>query len=231
MLEWLLKRKDLKLGDRLSGRARMVSTGTGGLLGGTHVASNLGWRPVEALAVGDQVLTFDHGMQPITALYRETLVTGADTMGALRAPVYIPADALNNRAPMWVMPDQGLLVESDVIDAQFGDPFAVLPACTLDGYRGISRVRPGERMELVLPRFAQDQVVYVEAGALGYCPAERDILDFAFDKMDEAYRVLSVGDARALVVDMMAEDDRIEQGMSGVPFPIRTDGFDPMDLR
>lgn len=228
MLEWLLKRKDLKLGGRGAGNTRMVSTGTGGILAGTHVASNLGWRPVEALAVGDQVLTFDNGMQPITDLYRETLVTGDGAVSALRAPVFIPVDALFNRAPMWVMPDQGILVESDVIERQFGDPFAVVPACTLDGFRGITRVPPGARMELVVPRFEHDQVIYVEAGAMGYCPTNRDLLEYAFDVPNDTYNVLSVGDARALLVDMIDEDARAAEGP---PFPITPDLFDPLDMR
>lgn len=228
MLEWLLKRKDLRLSDRLSGQTRLVNTGSGGLLAGTHVASNLGWRPVEALAVGDKVLTFDHGMQPITELYRETSVTGDGAVSSLRAPIYIPADALNNRAPMWMMPDQGVLVESDVIERQFGEPFAVVPACTLDGYRGISRVPPATRMELVLPRFADDQVIYIEAGALGYCPVQRDLLDYAFDRQTGSYRVLSVGDARALVIDMIAEDQQLVEGL---PFRLDPDAFDPLDMR
>lgn len=227
MLEWLLNRKDLKLGDRLTGNARLVNTGSGGLLAGTHVASNLGWRPVEALAVGDQVLTFDHGMQPITSLYRETLVTGNRAQSSLRAPMHIPADALYNRAPMWVMPDQGVLIESNIVERQFGDPFVVVPACTLDGYHGITRVLPGSRMELVLPRFADDQVIYVEAGAMGYCPADRDLLDFALDMEKSAYRVLSAGDARAMVVDMMDEEAAEAQDM---PFRIDPDAYDPVDL-
>lgn len=228
MLEWLLKRKDLRLSDRLSGQTRLVNTGSGGLLAGTHVASNLGWRPVEALAVGDKVLTFDHGMQPITELYRETSVMGEGAVSSLRAPIYIPADALNNRAPMWMMPDQGVLVESDVIERQFGEAFAVVPACTLDGYRGISRVPPATRMELVLPRFADDQVIYIEAGALGYCPVQRDLLDYAFDRQTGSYRVLSVGDARALVIDMIAEDQQLVEGL---PFRLDPDAFDPLDMR
>ena len=32
---------------------------THGLMAGTRVASNLGWRAIEALTVGDKALTFD----------------------------------------------------------------------------------------------------------------------------------------------------------------------------
>lgn len=213
MLDWLFKRMDGALGDRLSGNARLVNTGTGGLLAGTHVASNLGWRPVEALAVGDQVLTFDHGMQLITGLVRDTLVAGSGAATSLRAPVYIPADALYNRAPMWVMPDQGVLIESDLIEHEFGDPFAVVPACALDGYRGIERVRPGSRMELIRPQFTEDEVIYVEAGAMAYCPAEIDLLDYGTAAQEGIYRVLSASDARTLIVDMIAQEEQLQSAM------------------
>ncbi len=215
MLDWLFKRMDGALGDRLSGNARLVNTGTGGLLAGTHVASNLGWRPVEALAVGDQVLTFDHGMQVITGLQRDTLVAGSGAVTALRAPVYIPADALFNRAPMWVMPDQGVLIESDLLEQQFGDPFAIVPACTLDGYRGIERVRPGARMELIRPQFSGDEVIYAEAGAMAYCPAEIDLLDYCEAAQQGLYRVLSASDARTVIVDMITQE---ENSHADLPF-------------
>ena len=41
---------------------------THGLVAGTNVASNLGWRAVDALSVGDMVLTFDNAMQPIVEI-------------------------------------------------------------------------------------------------------------------------------------------------------------------
>ena len=38
-----------------------LATLSHGLMAGTRVASNLGWRAIDALAVGDKVLTFDNG--------------------------------------------------------------------------------------------------------------------------------------------------------------------------
>ncbi|WP_241525652.1 Hint domain-containing protein [Pseudophaeobacter leonis] len=61
MLDWFQKRMNPEFDLTIP----PVSVGEGGLLAGTHVASNLGWRPVEALCAGDKVLTFDHGMQTI----------------------------------------------------------------------------------------------------------------------------------------------------------------------
>ena len=50
-----------------------LTAATHGLMAGTRVASNLGWRAVEALAPGDLVLTFDNGMQPIAEVRRSSI--------------------------------------------------------------------------------------------------------------------------------------------------------------
>ena len=73
----------------------MGAAGTGGLVKGTRVATELGWRPVDAVAAGDLVLTFDRGMQPVVAVRRRFL---AD-LGAASWPLSVPAGALGNCAP------------------------------------------------------------------------------------------------------------------------------------
>lgn len=200
MFDWFQKRS----GSSVEPHLPMVSVGQGGFMAGTHVASNLGWRPVEALTVGDEVLTFDHGMQPVVELGRETLLLSEEPLDAMLCPLLVPRDALNNRVPMYLMPDQGVLIESDLVEDVQGDPFAIVPACALDGYRGIQRLHPGARMELIVPRFARDQVIYLEAGFLGYAPAQRDLV--ADPTGEELYSVLSHKDARDLVLAMIANE-------------------------
>lgn len=198
MLDWFQKRR--APGQELT--IPPVSVGEGGILSGTHVASNLGWRPVEALCAGDQVLTFDHGMQTIVEMQREVVALEDGMIDPARCPMHIPRDALNNRVPMWLMPDQGVLMESDLIADHQGDPFAVVPASTLDGYRGICRLHPSEPLQLVTPRFEQDEVIYLEAGLLGYCPAPRDLLTIGVDYQQDMYRVLPIDEALELVSAM-----------------------------
>lgn len=205
MFDWITKRKAVPMASAMSTEYPMVSTGQGGFIAGTHVASNLGWRQVEALSVGDSVLTFDHGMQVITEMHRETMLAPEGDLPAAQCPLLVPQDALHNRTPLWVMPDQGVLLESDLAVDAMGDPFVVVPACALEGYRGIHRACPGERFELVMPRFAQDEVIYLEAGLLGFSPTPSNILDTAATE-DGLYRVLAQDTARELVVKMMAED-------------------------
>ena len=200
MLDWFQKRSN----PFSEGAAPMVSVGQGGFLAGTHAASNLGWRPVEALTVGDQLLTFDHGMQPLVEVRRETVLVGEGDVDPVFCPLLVPQDALNNRVPMYLMPDQGVLIESDLVEDAHGDPFAVVPACALDGYRGIRRLHPGERMELIIPRFARGEVIYLEAGFLGFAPMQGDLLNGA--AAPEFYNVLSAAEARDLVLAMAAAE-------------------------
>jgi len=207
MLDWLLKRSQTPLGQVANSGFPLVSVGQGGFLAGTHVASNLGWREVEALAVGDKVLTFDHGMQGIVELQRETILPGEGELDPARCPLLVPRDALMNRVPLWLMPDQGVLLESDLVEDAQGDPFAVVPACTLEGYRGIRRMHPGAQLDLVTPRFGQDQVIYLEAGLLGFSAAPRNLMCGRVFSEESAYRVLPPEEARGLVLSMIADEE------------------------
>ncbi|HBS49525.1 MAG TPA: hypothetical protein DEA05_05275 [Rhodobacteraceae bacterium] len=47
------------------GGAGTLITGNARLLDGTRVATRQGWHPVETLCLGCEVLTFDHGLQPV----------------------------------------------------------------------------------------------------------------------------------------------------------------------
>ena len=202
MLDWFQKR--LSFGAELS--VPPVSVGQGGFLSGTHVASNLGWRPVEALCAGDKVLTFDHGMQTVVEMVRESVQLEAGEIDSSRCPMHIPRDALNNRVPMWLMPDQGVLMESDLIEDHQGDPFAVVPASTLEGYRGICRLHPDNHLQLITPRFEQDEVIYLEAGLLGYCPAPRDLLTIGVELQEDIYKVLPIAQACELIAAMTTSE-------------------------
>lgn len=189
-----------------------LNTQTHGLMAGTRVASNLGWRAVEALAVGDLVLTFDNGMQEITEIRRMTFWTDAPDTPPAQWPVIVPAGALDNRAEMTLLADQGVLVESDTADDMYGDPFAVLPAHTLVGVRGIHRAAPAAQIELIAIYFAQEQVIYAESGALIHCPKNMVALD-AFLETDtgKGYDVLDMDDA-SLIADCLTFEDKATGG-------------------
>lgn len=185
---------------------------THGMMAGTAVASNLGWRAIEALAVGDMVLTFDNGMQEIVEIRRMTFWSDAPDTPRAEWPVIVPVGALDNRQELTLLADQGVLVESDAASDIYGDPFAVVPAMALDGFRGIYRTAPQQQIELIAIYFAEEQMIYAEGGALVHCPANTTALDafIAADAM--AYDVLGPLDAAYLTARMGLEDQVLATG-------------------
>lgn len=180
-----------------------------GLMAGTHVASSLGWRAVDAIAVGDEVLTFDNAMQPVVEIRREVKWSDFAVIPASRWPVTIPAGALGNRRDLTVLHDQGILVESNAANDPLGDPFAVIPAMALDGSRGVHRVPPQHQVEAVTLFFEQDQVIYIEGGTLAYCPRPGDLVSDDLEQTPSLYDVLSLHDS-AFLVECMVEEDKMD---------------------
>jgi hypothetical protein len=185
----------------------VLITGQSGFVTGTCVASNLGWRAVEALSVGDKVLTFDHGMQTIMDIQRETMVAPDQMTLPLLSPILVPEGAMNNRKDLWLMPDLGMLVESDAATDALGDPFAVVPARSLKGLRGIRSAPSSVRLEITTLSFAQDEVVYVEGGMLAHCPRPRSIMTEAAEDNEGLYDVLDMHSALSLVECLIEEDN------------------------
>ncbi|MCX7567035.1 Hint domain-containing protein [Sulfitobacter sp. F26169L] len=185
-----------------------IATLSHGLMVGTRVASNLGWRAIDALAVGDKVLTFDHGMQEITEIRRAHVWLDAPGTSETFWPVIIPVDALGNREELVLLPDQGVMVESDAAQDMHGDPFAILTAHSLVGLRGIRRRQPLQRVELIAVYFADEEVIYAEGGALIHCPRDMSTLDKFLEAGTASYSVLS-GEQAEELVDMMYFEDQM----------------------
>ena len=179
---------------------------THGLMAGTRVASHLGWRAIEALAVGDQVLTFDNGMQEIVEIRRKVFFLDAPETDRAAWPVNVPAGALGNRDALTLLADQGVLIESDAAADVHGDPVALVPARTLEGVRGITRSAPAQQIELIAVYFAAEQVIYAEGGALIHCPTRATPLDIMMRETQMTYDVLNQDDAAFLVDAMVIED-------------------------
>ena len=182
-------------------------TGQTGFVAGTHVASNLGWRRVETLRAGDVVLTFDHGMQTVRDIQHDVLYRRGSLLPLAQKPILLPKGALNNRQELWLMPDQGLLVESEIAGDILGDPFVVVPARALTGFRSITAAKPDDELPIVVLGFDTDEAVYVEGGLLAYCPYPRDILNDATVDSAQSYKLLPLKAARHLVRCLIDDDD------------------------
>ena len=137
-----------------------------GITSGTRIATAKGWRKVEHVAVGDQVLTFDNGPQEVIAITRATQFVQPGAAPEFAHPIDVPAGVLGNAEPMVLLPEQNVMIESDEAEALCGDPFALIPAKALVGYRGVERFRALRPFEVVTLHFANDEVIYAEGGAL-----------------------------------------------------------------
>ncbi|MFC3615705.1 Hint domain-containing protein [Lutimaribacter marinistellae] len=210
MFEWLERRavQDRReempspIGDGL------LITGHTGLMAGTQVASNLGWRAVEELRVGEKVLTFDNAMQTVTDIQRDRLVLPECELGEDHLPIHVPEGALYNRCDLWLMPEQGMLIECDAVHDAVGEPYAVVPARLLCGLRGIDRGRPAHALEVVTLAFARDEAVYVEGGMLAYCPRPVALFPGGDDVGRGLYERVD-GRAGRFLMKCLREDDDI----------------------
>ncbi len=180
-----------------------------GLMAGTLVATELGWQPVDDLRTGDRIVTFDNGMRPLKAVRVSTLWTAEQDAPANVWPMHVPARALGNREAIQMMPEQSVLIESDEAQDLFGDPFMLVAAGVLDGFKGITRVPPQREVTVVALEFEGDEVVYVNGTLLVYCPADRiEMVASAEDMMRTGtnghYQRLTDTQGRRLVAAMHA---------------------------
>lgn len=141
-----------------------------GMIAGTLVATDMGWQPVEDLQAGDRVVTFDNGMRPLRSVGISTLWTAASQAPRAVWPLLVPERALGNRTALTLLPEQAVLIESDQAESMFGDPFTLVTAASLEGYKGISRVPPSREMKVVTLQFADEEVVYANGTTLVHCP-------------------------------------------------------------
>ncbi len=186
-----------------------AGAGAWGILNGTRVATEFGWRPVEAIAEGDLVLTFDGGALPVVVVERHVIWCKAEAANRDAWPLSVPAGALGNGEEMLLLPDQAVVIESDAAEDMYGDPFVLVAARTLDGVAGIAPVVPPPRLEVVTLRFAREEVVFANFGALFLCRAADDDIMAAVRKRD--YPVLGQREAERIARDTAAAPPRAQR--------------------
>jgi hypothetical protein len=142
-----------------------------GFAAGTDVATATGWRPVEELAAGDQVLTFENGPQTLRAVQRGRLWRGAAPCPLPLWPLFVPEGAIGNSKPLTLLPEQSVLVASELAASLYGDPFVLMPARLLRGQLGIRAVPPDTEVEMVMPLFDAPEIAFANGAALISCPA------------------------------------------------------------
>ncbi|MQQ06903.1 hemolysin [Epibacterium sp. SM1979] len=105
---------------------------------GTLIRAVNGDVPIEALRIGDQVITADHGAQPI----RWIGATSVPAVGPL-APVVFAPNAIGNKRRLAVSPQHRMLVQGADVSLCFGEDQALLPAVHLVNGRDITRQTGG----------------------------------------------------------------------------------------
>lgn len=175
---------------------------TTGMIAGTKVATRIGWIGIETIRPGQEVLTFDAGLQTVVAVTRHALIT--NTSDTESWPLHVPAGALGNCKDMTLLPHQPVLFESDLAEEMTGDPFALIPSLSLVGLRGITQMRPEKWIEVIQLHFARDEIVFANIGALFLCRAASDLIS---DTAASPYEVLSMDIAEDLVDCLMFDDE------------------------
>ncbi len=141
--------------------------GAAGVLAGSLVETEAGWRPVETLSRGTRVATYDGGFRSVARVERHHVWPATETK-----VIHVPGGALDNCAEFSLLPGQYVLVTSKVAEEVLDRAGALIPASALVGYRGIRQrnlLRPVEVLSLC---FASEEIVYVNSGALIHCAAE-----------------------------------------------------------
>lgn len=173
-----------------------------GILVGTAIATSFGWRPVEAICCGDMVLTFDHGFRSVAGVCRVLLWDGRGTCPAALRPVRIDANVLDNTQDVVVLPEQGIMVESDAAVDHRGDPFAVLMPRSMEAYGFADCVEQSQPIEAIVLEFEDDEVVYGQSGLHFHIPAAGDL----FEETNPAlqYKVLNTEETFEVLEDLDA---------------------------
>lgn len=107
---------------------------------GTLIATPGGERPVEELCAGDEVLTADHGAQPLIWAGASRLTGSA---AAANAPLCIPPGAFGRNQParaLQVSPAHRVLIGGSGVELATGDSEALIPANQLLGWNGIAQM-------------------------------------------------------------------------------------------
>lgn len=137
-----------------------------GLFASTPVATDDGWIKAGRLVAGDRVLTFDGGPREILSLTMQTI---SPSVPHAAWPLRVPKGVFGNSNDILVLPEQGLMLESDLAEELYGEPFVTMPAHALEGWHGIVRVRPPQEAVVQLV-FERADLIFAGRDMLLTCP-------------------------------------------------------------
>ncbi|MDH5452154.1 MAG: Hint domain-containing protein [Paracoccaceae bacterium] len=147
---------------------------------GTRIATPSGERLIEDLGAGDQVVTLDHGVQPIRWIGSRRVAA----IGPL-APVLIPAGVLGNQRDIKVSQQHRMLLTGWQADLYFGEPEVLVAAKHLIGRAGIRPVTGGE-VEYFHILFDRHEIILAEGSpSESFHPGQQGLAAFDHAARDE----------------------------------------------
>ncbi len=144
----------------------------GGLSEGTLVESRSGWQPIESLAAGDEIFTYDGGLRRIKAITRHAFEMRR-TENAPAFLVSIPGGVLGCTATTKVMPEQRLLIESPFLEESHGICAALVRAADLIGISGIRMDLGAAQRRVFALQFEEEEIIWASSGLLCHAPEAR----------------------------------------------------------
>jgi Hint domain len=173
-----------------------------GLAATQRLATADGWVEAGDLLVGDPVLTFEGGEMPVARVFRSAQ---AARVPQPFWPIWLPVGAMENDEPAELLPAQMVMLESDLAEELYGEPFVLIPASALVGWNGIERRAP-EAVEIVHVQFETPQLVFAGRSLLLSCGGTGAMAANLFQAT--GLMALNAVEARQLVAGLIREDER-----------------------
>ncbi len=141
-----------------------------GLVNGTKVETETGWRRVEQLVPGERIHTFDSGPTVLRGVVRASY--GADLpMVYPEGLTLVPGGALGNCEGFYVLPDQCVMFSGSAVQGMTGQDRALVAGRDLAGHGQIGLAMPVDGIEVFRLMFDDEEVVFANTGVLMHCPA------------------------------------------------------------
>lgn len=181
--------------------AMMARLRENGFLPNTLIATQNGLRPAGTLAAGDSLLTFDHGAQPIQSVHKVE-IDPRILPDRKRHLICVPANALGNRHEMLLLPMQEVVVELDEAEERYGDPFVLVPAYLLEGYKGVHKASLDSKITVVMLAFEREEILMGAGGVLHMSCSESGFSSIAAKQVnnEETYPRLPVTELRRMIL-------------------------------
>ncbi|MCG7624910.1 Hint domain-containing protein [Epibacterium sp. Ofav1-8] len=197
----------------------------GGVLPGTLIETEFGFKQARALRPGDMVQTFDGGLREVVNIRH--------SVPRLTAMVHVPAGALGNDADLDLPSDAIVAIEGDLALDLFDLPVVTVKLVALIGHNGISTALP-QRLARIHVDCEEEELLWTEGGMVMNAGAVEDESYYSVLSLAETRLIVNAGrmepeqnaaDAADQIEDEDAEDARFFGG-DMAPAP----AFDPIDL-